>query len=207
MVERILYSLILVGLSAMIGCAHPKESEPHKDSPGPTPPAHVAPKDSQKKVPRQPDPQVSECKELVKNLNSPLVIAVRVALSKLSGTAVQATEMKKADHIFYRILVQGESGKPKSLDVGQDAIDAERLVEPLSAAECTSLYTVKQPKIVTAIQLAQKQLNGRAHNAVFKRYGDDYAYSVGVTDSTGQYHTVIVDADEKTIVKDEVITR
>jgi uncharacterized membrane protein YkoI len=206
-VRRIFYSLILVGLSAITGCAHPKESETHKDSPEPMPPAQVASRDSHKKVPKQPDPQVSECKELVKSLNSPLAIAVRVALGKVSGTAVQAAEMKKADHIFYRVLVQGESGKPKSLDVTQETIEGEKLVEPLSLAECKSLYTAKQPKIVIAIQLAQKHVNGKAQNAVFQRYGENYVYSVGVTDSSGQSHNVFVDANEKTIVKDEMITR
>lgn len=207
MVERILCSLILVGLSAITGCAHPKESETRKDSPEAIPPAHVAPKDTHKKAPKQSDPQVSECAELVRNLNSPLAVAVRVALGKFSGTAVQAAEMKKTDHIFYRVLVQGDSGKPKSLDVTQETIEGEKLVEPPSSAECKSLYAVKQPSIVIAIQLAQKHLNGRAQNAVLTRYGKRFAYSVGVTDSSGQYHNIVVDADEKTIVKDEIITR
>ncbi len=207
MAQRILCSLILVGLSATIGCGHPKESETRKDSPEPTPPTHVAPKDTRKKALKQPDPQVSECKELVKNLNSPLAIAARVALVKFSGTAVQAAEMKKADRIFYRVLVQGESGKPKSLDVTQETIEGEKLVEPLSSAECKSLHAVKQPRIVMAIQLAQKHVNGKAQNAVFTQYGENYVYSVGVTDSSGQSHNVFVDADEKIIVKDELITK
>ncbi|BFU95617.1 MAG: hypothetical protein NTNFB02_23390 [Nitrospira sp.] len=207
MVERILYSLILVELIVMIGCTHPKESETRKDSPESMPPAHVAPKDTHKKAPKQPDSEVSECKELVKNLNSPLAIAVRVALGKYSGTAVQADEMKKTDRIFYRVLVQGDSGRPKSFDVTQETIEGEKLVEPPSSPECKSLYAVKQPSIVIAIHLAQKHLNGRAQNAVLMAYGQNDIYSVGVTDSSGQSHNVFVDADEKKIIKDELITR
>lgn len=213
MVKQIFHLLNLICFIAIFGCETTRPSDgskpaDHEETPGPTSRPNHTSKDSGKKpTKRPPQSELAECRELVKSLNGSLIIAVRVATSKVSGTAVQAMEVKKNGHRAYRVLVQGQSGGPKSVDVDQLMVDAEKLVEPSSPADCKSLYDVTEEKIITAMRLAQTHLKGRLEKAVFEKYDDDYVYAVTVADSNGQYHILRVDADAKKVVKEELIEK
>lgn len=150
------------------------------------------------------------CREWVKWKNTSLRIAIRVAVAKYgAGTPVLAKEIKEDGHSSYQVAMQGPSGKPTSVNIAQRMVDDEKLVEPLSSAQCKALEEQvgkEEYPIVTAIRLAEEQLNGAAQEAVFVKVTPDrYAYSVYGTDSIGQQYRVLVDAVERTVIKKEEI--
>ena len=146
-------------------------------------------------------PELAACRELAKSLNAPLMTAVRVATSKASGTPVEAMEVKEAGRRGYRVFVQGQSGKPKVIDVDQQMVDAEQIVEPSSLVECKSVHDIKEEKIVTAIRLAQERVPGRPIKAQFGKYEDRFLYTVTMEEPRGSSQLVRVDADARRIVK------
>ena len=207
--KQILHLLFAMYFIAIVGCAatktpdgstgHGPSATPVPEGPKPPPPP-----------PRTPvDPKLAACRELVKTLNAPLITAVKVATSTVEGTPVEATEIKKAGQLSYRVLVQGQSRKPRAVDVGQPTVDAEKLVEPSSPIECKSLPKASEEKhkIITAMRLAQQRVPGRLVKALFGKYEDRFLYTVTVEDSTGNTHLVRVDADAQKIIKEEIVAK
>ncbi|MGE0642621.1 MAG: PepSY domain-containing protein [Nitrospira sp.] len=148
------------------------------------------------------------CRERVKLQNSPLGIASRVAAIKVSGTPVQAKEIKKNGHSVYQVVMQAASGKPRSVDIDPQMVAEAQLAEPVSSAQCKALEDQDGKEafpIATAIQLAEEQLNGTAQEAAFELRDGVYGYVVTVADAKGQQYRALVDATAKTIIMQEKI--
>jgi uncharacterized membrane protein YkoI len=141
----------------------------------------------------------------VKGLNVPLIIAVRVAIHKAAGTPVQATETQHNGQTVYRVFIQSQSGRPKLIDVSQRDVDAEKFEDPSSTAECKPFREAKEEKIITAMRIAWKDVNGRLEKVIFEEYENHLVYSVTIQDSAGKYHVVRIDSDSRKILKHEVI--
>ncbi|MGE0642622.1 MAG: PepSY domain-containing protein [Nitrospira sp.] len=192
MVQRILNMLIVVSFVIVVGCQSSNPSTPPPSLPNDGPISSVPP-----------SPEAA-CRERVKLQNSPLGIASRVAAIKASGTPVQAKEIKKNGHSVYQVVMQAASGKPRSVDIDPHMVNEEKLVGPLSPAQCKALEDQNGKEafpIVTAIQLAEEQLNGTAQEAAFELRDGVYGYVVTVADAKGQQYRVLVDAHERKIIK------
>ena len=203
--KRTLHLMIAGFFIAILGC---KTSGP-SDSGKPPDNTHTEKPEQRKRDSDEKRRQLAVCRELVKTLNAPLIIAVKAATSTVEGTPVEATEIKRAGQLSYRVLVQGQSGRPRAVDVAQPTVDAEKLVEPSSPTECKSLPKVSEEKhkIITAMRLAQQKVPGRLVKAVFGKYEDRFLYTVTVEDSTGNTHLVRVDADAQKIIKEEIVAK
>jgi len=141
-----------------------------------------------------------KCKELVESHNAPLIIAVRVAITKATGTPVEAMETSKSGQTVYRVLIQGQAGMPKTIDVSQHEVDGGMITDPSSAADCHALDESKVEKIITAMRLARNNVPGRLVKAKFTKYEGNFVYSVTIQDSAGKSHEVQVDADHMIIL-------
>lgn len=194
MAQRSWNMLIVVLFVIAVGCQGSNPPIPPPISPSPSP------------IPSVPPSSHATCREWAKWQSSPLGIASRVAAAQAVGTPVKAKEIKKDGHSSYQVVIQPASGKTRSVDIAQRTIDDEKLVEPLSPAQCKALEDhvgKEEYPIVKAIHLAEEQLNGTAQEAAFSKLGeeDGYAYVVIVADSKGQQYRVFVDAHERKIIK------
>ena len=146
-------------------------------------------------------PQLVACKELVKSHNAPLIVAVRVAMpNNATDIPVEAMETTKSGQTVYRVLIQGQSGKPKTIDVSQRMVDGEKITDPSSVDDCRALDESKVAKIITAMRIARNNVPGRLVKAKFMEYKGYFVYSVTIQDSAGKNHEVQVDSDRMIIL-------
>lgn len=99
----------------------------------------------------------------------------------------------------YRVRMQGQSGKPKLIEVGQREVDSEKIIDPTSAADCQSLDESKVEKIITAMRVAVNSVPGRLEKAKVN-YKGYFVYSVTIRDSAGKEHAVQVDSENMKIL-------
>jgi uncharacterized membrane protein YkoI len=203
MITRSLYVLIVLCMVVISGC--PKSSTIQQipsENTAPTSPApkvRTIPSVGQKHMPKPDSPELAACKELVWSHNIPTIIAVRAAKEKAAGAPVEVKETMKNGQTVYHVLIQGQSGKPKLIEVGQREIDDEKLADPSSAADCQSLDESKVERIITAMRIAVKSVPGRLEKATVN-YKGYFVYTVTILDSGGKDHVVQVDSESMKIL-------
>ena len=203
MVTRSVYVLLVISMVAISGC--PKSGTVQQiplENTAPTSPVpkiRSVPSVGQKPLPKPDSPELAACKELVKSHNNPPIIALRVAKEKAAGAPVEVKEAMKNGQTVYHVLIQGQSGKPKLIEVGQREIDDEKLADPSSAADCQSLDESKVERIITAMRIAVKSVPGRLEKATVN-YKGYFVYTVTILDSGGKDHVVQVDSESMKIL-------
>ena len=203
MITRSVYVLLVLCMIAISGC--PKSGTvqqiPSENTAptSPVPKVRTVPSVGQKPLPKPDSPELAACKELVKSHNKPLIIALRAAKGKATGAPVAIEEAMKNGQTVYHVLIQGQSGKPKLIEVGQREIDDEKLADPSSAADCQSLDESKVERIITAMRIAVKSVPGRLEKATVN-YKGYFVYTVTIRDSGGKDHVVQVDSENMKII-------
>ena len=203
MIRRSVYLPLVLCVVAISGC--PKSTTVQQipsENTAPTSPApkvRTIPSVGQKPRPKPDSPEFAACKELVWSHNIPTIIAVRAAKGKVAGAPVEVKETMKNGQTVYLVLIQGQSGKPKLIEVGQREIDDEKLADPSSAADCQSLDESKVERIITAMRIAVKSVPGRLEKATVN-YKGYFVYTVTIRDSGGKDHEVQVDSESMKIL-------
>lgn len=200
MITRRFYVLVGIYLVVTIGCA--STPNPHdcdqkgsnqNNCPG-----------SDSKITEQ--KRLERCKELVKNYNDPLIVAVRVAIKKSAGTPVETMKVTNTTQTVYHVHIQNPSGHPNLTVVGQPEIDGNKIKDHSSADDCKPIYEeINKVKIINAMGMAQKTVHGSLEKAILQEYEGHNVYSVTTKDSAGKYHLVRVDSDSMKVLKREVL--
>lgn len=203
MSRRSIYVLLVSGMVVISGChtsdtVQPTPSE-HTAQNSPAPKVRTIPPAGSKPAPKPDPPELAACKELVTSHNAPLIIAVRVAKTKSTGTPVEVKRAMMNGQTRYHVLIQGQSGKPKLIEVVQREIDDEKITDPSSAADCQSLDESKVERIITAMRAAVKSVPGRLETATVS-YKGYFVYTVTIRDSSGKDHVVQVDSESMKIL-------
>ena len=194
----LVFCMVAISGCPKSGTVQPTPSENTGQS-SPTPKVRPIPSAGQKPRPKPDSPELAACKELVWSHNIPTIIAVRAAKAKATGAPVEVKEAMKNGQTVYHVLIQGQSGKPQLIEVGQREIDDEKLADPSSAADCQSLDESKVERIITAMRIAVKSVPGRLEKATVN-YKGYFVYTVTIRDSSGKYHTVQVDSENMKIL-------
>lgn len=200
MITRRLSILVGIGLVVTIGCAStPKPDDCNQKGADPNTCHGVDAKTPDQR-------RLERCKELVKNYNDPLIIAVRVAMKKAAGTPVEAIKIADNGQTAYHVRIQNPSGHPTLTVVGQPEIAGNKIDDPSSTDDCRPIYEeIRKMKLIKAMGVAQTAVPGSLEKATLQEYEGHTGYSVITKHASGTYHLVRVDSDSMKILKREVL--